>query len=494
MLMNVLFHVLTSLLCFPEQQNGGFSFILFDGKHRSGVYWFTVKLPEVGHILQTNARLVIAPKATMVLKQKHLFAQSSLANSSRVLYLVMESPKYGSLLVNGDLAKTFTQWDIDGGHVIYRQYKPVHSWITRDGFSFRLTIKGLGQDLIVDNTIHKFRILITYAAYEGEVLSRIVPTSTLRIVAGQKMPLTLGHVNISGLMESVKSPLIVSIARIPQYGKLELNGQEVTDSSSNDSTPSEISLNPKTLFTGNLTYEYLHNNYNDTNSTEMETLQDFMILEIYPEIDSGRHRKLTRLKIPLLIDIVPFWKNKVQMKRAPKWINVQKFGAYPITNEDLLVDCLSAKPTDIVYRLTRSPTNGRIIISRKKEDLFQKRISDPFFTQKDIDDGLVWFRHDGSAHESDFITFQVSNFAEENPGTITHTIKVLVEPSPLKLVNFSNILAYFQGKSEVIFRKIHLAAEAAGPDGLPSKVLYAVIAAPENGTLINLETRKSINR
>jgi len=84
--------------------------------------------------------------------------------------------------------------------------------------------------------------------------------------------------------------------------------------------------------------------------------------QIFPESDHGRQRRLGRLRIPLMVEIVGEMPT-LQPIRVPKWITVLRHGFYQFTPEELKSEHVAQNPENVVYILARQPNNGILCLN-----------------------------------------------------------------------------------------------------------------------------------
>lgn len=86
-------------------------------------------------LTEPQSTLPVSSGGTATITRAFLLSTDRAYSDSELTYTVLTSPRYGSILVNGTAADTFTQADIDNGRVEYRQDGSV---ATSDNFIFQV--------------------------------------------------------------------------------------------------------------------------------------------------------------------------------------------------------------------------------------------------------------------------------------------------------------------------------------------------------------------
>lgn len=100
---------------------------------------------------------------------------------------------------------------------------------------------------------------------------------------------------------------------------------------------------------------------------------------------------------------------------------IEEAGSLPLTDHLVTIDKDTGAPA-LVYTIHRLPEHGTLIMSGEELGLGAR------FTQKDIDDGVVTYVHDGSETTEDGFEWVVSDGASQLPATGTSRFEVEVTP------------------------------------------------------------------
>nr|XP_014434426.2 LOW QUALITY PROTEIN: extracellular matrix protein FRAS1 [Pelodiscus sinensis] len=119
---------------------------------------------------------------------------------------------------------------------------------------------------------------------------------------------------------------------------------------------------------------------------------------------------------------------------------VPKGGMLPITNRILQAEVPGASESEITYTIVKGqPKYGEVVLlapmpadgpADSWQRLSAERAAMPTtsFTQHDINEGVVWYRHSGSQVESDSFYFQVSSAATPQTHLETHVFNIAILP------------------------------------------------------------------
>ncbi|XP_044284420.1 extracellular matrix organizing protein FRAS1 [Varanus komodoensis] len=133
---------------------------------------------------------------------------------------------------------------------------------------------------------------------------------------------------------------------------------------------------------------------------------------------------------------------------ASSMVWVPQGGMLQISNRILQTEIPGVSDAAVIYTIRDRPRYGEVVflIAMPADDpglvwqpLPNGRAATPAasFTQQDINDGLVWYRHSGSETESDSFRFQVSSTAFPQAHLETHLLNIAVLPRNLEFPVFS---------------------------------------------------------
>lgn len=125
---------------------------------------------------------------------------------------------------------------------------------------------------------------------------------------------------------------------------------------------------------------------------------------------------------------------------------VPQGGMLKITNRILQAQAPGVRADDIIYKITHDhPQFGEVVLlmnlpadspaspaspAEEGQHLPDGRMATPTstFTQQDIDEGIVWYRHTGASAQSDSFHFQVSSATEAQAHLESHMFNIAILP------------------------------------------------------------------
>lgn len=143
-----------------------------------------------------------------------------------------------------------------------------------------------------------------------------------------------------------------------------------------------------------------------------------------------------------------------RVKNVPKNVGVLRLvtnsmvwvpqgGMLKITNRILQAQAPGVRAEDIIYKITHDhPRFGEVVLlmnlpadspaspAEEGQHLPDGRMATPTstFTQQDIDDGIVWYRHSGAPAQSDAFRFQVSSATDAQAHLENHMFNIAILP------------------------------------------------------------------
>ena len=151
-------------------------------------------------------------------------------------------------------------------------------------------------------------------------------------------------------------------------------------------------------------------------------------------------------------------------------LTVDEGGTETITSAMLLVTDTDNTPAELIYTVEVVPDNGSLKLGGTATGSF---------TQKDIDDGMLAYEHNGSETSSDSFVFSVSDGAGGTIGNTTFHISVTPVNDPPVLVNNTGMTVN-QGGTKTVTSAMLLVTDT---DNTPAQLTFTVEVVPDNGTL-----------
>ncbi|KAM4854655.1 extracellular matrix organizing protein FRAS1 [Thomomys bottae] len=152
--------------------------------------------------------------------------------------------------------------------------------------------------------------------------------------------------------------------------------------------------------------------------------------------------------ILLHVKIVPKNDGTLQLM-ADSMVWVPEGGMLQITNRILQAEAPGARAEDIIYKITQDhPHFGEVVLlmnlpadspASGGQHLPDGRTVTPTstFTQQDIDEGIVWYRHSGAPAQSDSFRFQVSRATDALARPESHLFNIAILPQTLEAPKLS---------------------------------------------------------
>ncbi|XP_046827516.1 chondroitin sulfate proteoglycan 4 isoform X1 [Vespa crabro] len=361
-----------------------------------------------------------------------------ITSPNKILFTINGGPRYGELLVTRrkiNVGDSFTQEDVDTGKLRYRLYRRAYS-IIHDELAFRVSAP---QCIDILSTLPlKHHLAKSNKAVEG--------TEILKIEEGSKAALKMIRTNT---MDYGVSNLIYNLTINPRHGWLVVLNRTKSQNRSNATYFTSEELLSQTVY-------YIH----DDSETKEDSFEYIGIA-----LDPIDFMYVGRFRIEVIM------KNDNPPERIiNKIFHVVSKGEKLLTNKDLayIDKDINTKPSDIKY--TRKD-NGKSGIYRITDPTLQIRE----FTQKNIDDERILFRHYGEDCEKLEYTVSDGHF---------HTDGILeIEASPpyirLKETNGSIV----QFNRSVVFRSKELEIET-NVYMLEKEVKYTILEKPKYGILL----------
>lgn len=176
---------------------------------------------------------------------------------------------------------------------------------------------------------------------------------------------------------------------------------------------------------------------------------------------------------PAVVRITVTAVNDVPVVRKSESITVLEGKTVAVTSQKLSVSDVDNTPAELVYTLTRSPENGSLMLGDSAID------DSAAFTQKNIDDGLLRYTHDGSETTRDTSAFSL---ADGNGGTIAE----IVLPITVTAVNDTPYIAakldvsVVEGGAKIISPATITVRDN---DNSTDELAFTMLKAPLYGTL-----------
>lgn len=169
---------------------------------------------------------------------------------------------------------------------------------------------------------------------------------------------------------------------------------------------------------------------------------------------------------------------------------VPEGGMLKITNRILRAQAPGVRADDIIYKITHDhPQFGEVVLlmnlpadspagpAEEGHHLPDGRMTTPVstFSQQDIDDGIVWYRHSGATAQSDSFHFQVSTATNAQEHPQSHMFNIAILPQALEAPKLSLGTSLHMTAREDGLSVIHPQSLSFGKAESPSgKIIYNI--------------------
>lgn len=296
------------------------------------------------------------------LQTEHLLYQTTpvLSPTTSIKYLIAKTPQYGfffSSVSKYQLRQNdiFTQEDITLGNLKYKLYRKSYSYVVDTAL---LTVMTPGCKNVTANVTMAYSPLIENSFKINVVLKR------LQIDEGGSVNIDESHLSITS--DSVTS-LFFNVTQAPSHGTLQVLKNGILRNNTTYFTSSELKASQ--LF-------YVH----DDSESERD---HFRFMALSSEEENFEYVESFHIDILLKNDNSP-------MRINDKVFHVVVGGQRLLTGDILKyqdID-LNTTPKDITYNCRDMP-NGELYNSKHTNQKLEE------FTQDDLDNGLVLFKHKG---------------------------------------------------------------------------------------------------
>ncbi|CAJ1069227.1 chondroitin sulfate proteoglycan 4 [Xyrichtys novacula] len=445
--------------------SGGFNFQVNDGENFTPRQIFSITARALVLSLKKNRPLKVFPGSSAPITSDDLEAVTNdISNtSSRVItYNVNRHPKLGRLVMkqpdNSTVdVSTFTQDMVDRKVIMYIQ-SPVESvgWEAMDSMTFSVVSLPTSLDS------QTFKIDISYENTGPEHNTVLLANTGAELTEGGSVVIDESKLDASNLMSKLPTTQRSShevwfqVASLPQHGVIVVGERNLTKEKPNFS---QFILNKYGI-------TYKHDN--------SETTRDSFSFSAWinakgktaqrPEDDSDVVEEHFNITITPVNDQPPLLKTK-----APS-LRVVQGDTVPLRPENLKVEDLDNPPDDIKFSVISKPNNGYLAL---KGSLNESVVA---FTQAQINNGSVYFIHDGSSASGVFY-FSVTD-GHHKP--IYKLFNLEVTEITISVVNNTG-LTLEQGQTSASLTQDNLAAETNGKN---ITIHYWITKTPSFGKIL----------
>lgn len=394
-------------------------------------------------VLLSNTGITVTEGAAAAFTSLSLLVTDSEQPAAQLIYGITSLPTTGSLLLNGNaltVGSTFTQADIDNGTRLSFRHNGTETPAS-DSFTFAVTDGAGGTISPLTNTLS----ISILAFNDAPVLTSNLGITVSEDESKQLTNAILNATDAEFQSAAERDRITYTIVSAPLRGSINLNA-----------TTGVTSFTQADLDNGRVFYDH------DGSKTNSDTFV-FNITD-GPNVIG-----------PFTFNVAVTSTNFVPVLATNTILSLDEAATAAITPAVLQVTDQDNAPPELIYTLTSAPTAGTL-----------NRLGTPLsvgqtFTQADIDTGTrISYQHSGSETTSDSFVFSV--FDRVGSGLASRTFSIAVAPvddPPALLSNTRLTLA--EGATSNITTTL---LSATDPDSLESDLVYTIVTAPTNGTLI----------
>ncbi|MBD2041903.1 cadherin-like domain-containing protein [Microcoleus sp. FACHB-672] len=409
-----------------ETTNDSFTFTISDGTNTLGASTFNFTINAVNDVpvLAANAGLTLNEGASGIINTSILQVTDIDTAPAQLIYSVTTSPTNGTLFLNGVATTSFTQDDINNNRATYLHNG---SETTTDSFTFTVSdgtnTLGASTFNFTINAVNDVPVLATNAG--------------LTLNEGASANVSSGVLQTTDI-DTAPAQLIYTVTNLPTNGTLLLNNSAATSFTQDDIDNNRIT--------------YLHNGSETTTDNFTFTVSDGT---------NTLGASTFNFTINAVSD-VPILATNTGLALTEGTSGIINTGTLQVTDID-------TAPTQLIYSVTTSPTNGT---------LFLNGVATTSFTQDDIDNSRITYTHNGSETTNDSFTFTISDGTNTlGASTFNFTINA-VNNVPILATNAG--LTLNEGTSANVSSGV---LQTTDVDTAPTQLIYSVTTSPSNGTL-----------
>ncbi|GAB1864441.1 Chondroitin sulfate proteoglycan 4 [Camponotus japonicus] len=378
--------------------------------------------------------------SNVIITSNHLKYQTNplVTSPSKIVFTLTTGPKYGDLFLSDHklaTASTFTQEDIEAGRLNYRLFRRSYSDIF-DEIMFKVNAPQCVD--IYANL--KFRY------YLGKNSKSLEGMENLKVDEGSEVPLRITHVNPK---EYDVSSLMYNLTIKPNHGWLSIANSSKSQGQKNISSFTFEDVLTQTVY-------YVH----DDSETKEDSFEFVAI-----SLDSVDFMYVGKFRIEIIM------KNDNPPERTiDRIFHVVSKGEKLITNKDLayIDKDIDTQTSELIYTRRDTRKSGIYRVTNPSVQIRE-------FSQQDIDDGMILFRHQGDEREK--IEFNITDGHFYKIGAL----EIQASPPYIKLHESNGLIVQFN--KSVVLRSKELEIET-NVYITEKDIKYNVWERPKHGILL----------
>ncbi|XP_048473236.1 chondroitin sulfate proteoglycan 4 [Rhincodon typus] len=419
-----------------EETQDSFQFQVFVGDQHSPVYTYPILIgidPEVPILM--SKPLVVTEGGTQTITKDQLFTIGH--STTAFVYNVSQGPQHGKLIRQPDHEKSITIFTNDDILQEQLMYKHDDSETLEDKIVFVVTEQSKDDDPEVDVVLGTLSIYIRPVNDQPPI--RVV-NKTFNVTLNGQHLLTTAELRFHDADSDFDDSQLI-------YTKWGISNGNIVSA---DDTAHELSRFSQEDMEKK---QVLFKHYGAQRGT-------FQL-----QVSDGVHQTRTVLEVHALDPYLRIVNNSIFLVHQGEELPILGYLLGVESNMDIWSE------EEIVYQITFPPSHGEILVNGEL---------DHSFSQKDINDGRVVYRHDNSQHSKDFFNFMVEVKEIKTKGTFPILIFLERHQYPPIVVHNKKIFVN-QGGAKKIWRDQLLVSHN---DSVPSDLIYSVKTAPVHGQLV----------
>ncbi|XP_030226760.1 chondroitin sulfate proteoglycan 4 [Gadus morhua] len=445
--------------------SGGFNFQVNDGVNFSPRQIFSITASALLLSLETNQALKVFPGSSTPITTENLQAvtnDNSKHSNRSITFNVIRRPKLGRLVTvqpdnsTFDLS-TFTQDMVDRKEVVFIQ-TPGESvgWAAMDSMTFSVA----SQPAILDT--QTFKIDISYENRGPQQKTVLIANTGAVVTEGESVAIDKSNLDASNLMTKLPIPerssheVWFQVKALPQHGVILVGERNLTKEKPNFS-------------------QFIVNKYGITYKHDnSESTQDLFVFDIWVNPKGKTAQRPIEdkdvVEEQFNITIIPVNDQSPVLKTKAPSLTVIQGDKVALGPKNLRVEDLDNPAAEVQFSVVSQPNNGYLALEGSLNDTIMA------FTQAQIDNGSIYFIHDGSSASGVFY-FSVTD-GHHKP--VYKLFNIDVRAITITLVNNTG-LKLEQSKTTVSLSQDNLAAATNGKN---TTVHYRITRPPDFGKLL----------
>ncbi|XP_026178001.1 chondroitin sulfate proteoglycan 4 [Mastacembelus armatus] len=445
--------------------SGGFNFQVNDGVNFTPRQIFSITARALVLSLEENRPLKVVPGASTPITNEDLQAVTNdMSNTSNriITFSVIRHPKLGRLVARqpdnstADIS-TFTQDMVNKKEVIYIQ-TPTESvgWKAADSMTFSVASPPASLDS------QTFKIDISYENTGPEHNTVLLANTGAEVTEGESVVIDKSKLDATNLMSKLPTSQRSShevwfqVTTLPRHGVIVVGERNLTMEKPNFS-------------------QFIVNKYGITYKHDnSETTNDCFVFSAWlnPKGKTAQrpHDGSDVIEEHFNITVIPVNDQPPLLKTKAPSLRVVQGDTVALTPENLKVEDLDNPPDDIKFTVISKPNNGYLALEGSLNESIMA------FTQAQINNGSIYFIHDGSSVSGVFY-FSVTD-GHHKP--IYKLFNLEVTEITIYLVNYTGLMLK-QGQTSVSLTQNNL---AAGTNGKNITIHYQITRPPNFGKLL----------